>query len=156
MTSDLLAALSRSTPWTAGAQLSGFNRLSTKHRRLSQSQCSSVAHIWNQRVSAGFLPLFGLGGMLQKWNKSMLLRAVFGSVISDLVLIFLALSFCLPPSVVSCHCMSSLLSMLTCTQSGPFFMFFFRLFFHFRSHCGTSPLTIPHSNKLCLFLNFLN
>lgn len=45
MTFDTLATLSRSTPRTAGASLSGFHRIATKHRRHRQGSS------WFRRVS---------------------------------------------------------------------------------------------------------
>lgn len=82
--------------------------LNTDH---SVSQGSS--RLQSSSVSTVFPPLFGLAGMVQKWIKSMFLRAVFGSC-----------SFSWPCPSVSCHSMS-----LFCpcfhAQSDPFFTFFF-------------------------------
>lgn len=162
MTCDLLATLSRSTPWPAGARLSGFTRLSTNHTRRSPSQCS-VLHIWNQTV----FQLCSYHCLVWvEWFTSEINQCSF--------VLFLALPFqtrssfswpcpCVSPSsVVFFHCVSSLTSMLTCAYSDRFFM----LFFHFRMHCGMRPLPIPTPksycnlkhphNESCLFPNFLN
>lgn len=130
MTSDLLATLSRSTPWAAGVWLSGFNRLSTKHRRLSHSVllffiaeirlfelCSYHCLVWVE------------------WFRSEINQCSF--------LLFLALSCQTqssfswpcpsfsPSSVAFFHCASSPLFMLTCTVW--FFLCFFLLVFPFQT-----------------------
>lgn len=139
MTSDLLAALSRSTPWTAGAQLSGFNRLSTKHRCLSQSHCSSVLHIWKQTV----FQLCSYHCLVWvEWFRSEINQCFF--------VLFLALSFWTfswpgpsvsPPSgLLQLYVFSSVHAYMHAVWS--FFHGFFPLFFHLRMHCGMSPLTI--------------